>query len=105
LVIQQNSDATYTKRLETSNPSAVNFGKFLHHSQGFKHKLERVWDVSLTRFSISCFKSVTIWKEFTSKGNFSFTITMTKVETVMYNTAPSAAQLLSSKQLKFHPQE
>jgi hypothetical protein len=83
----------------------VNFVKLPHHGQGFEHKLEIVLDVSLTRFPICCSKSDTIWNEYTSKGNFSFTITKTKVQTVMDNTGPSAARVLSSKQLKFYPQE
>jgi hypothetical protein len=41
----------------------LNFYCLSHHSKGFRHELERVADVILTRFSISCFKSVTIWEE------------------------------------------
>jgi hypothetical protein len=81
---------------------APNFG---HHSKGFRHNLERVSDVSLTRFSISCFKSVTKWRRLTSEGNFSLKITQAEVQTVMDTVATSAAPRLSSKQLKFYLQE
>jgi hypothetical protein len=101
LVIWQDSNATCRKLLETSNPSSLNFRNFSHYSKGFRHKLQTVKEVTLIRFSIYCFKSVTEWEEFTFKGKFSLKVTKTKVQTVMDNTAPSAALLFHLNNLSF----
>jgi hypothetical protein len=65
LVIRQ-----HRKNLEKCNLRTLNFGTLSHQNKGFRHELERVEGVILTRFSISSFKSVTKWEELTRRKLF-----------------------------------
>jgi hypothetical protein len=65
-----------------------------------------VADVILTRFSISCFKSVTKWEELAlpppkPERNFIFKITTAEVQAVTDNAAPSAVKNFHLSNLSF----